>query len=261
MGLGLFEEAMRPTLVITLLLFTLGGAAAAASGATRTIDKITLAARTTACTAGEQPTSRAAAFTGSMPAVAGAKRMQMRFVLLQQLGETGPFTRVDVPGWGDWEKSDPGRPGFVFTKRVESLAAPASYRARITFRWTDRKGHLVRAVVRTSRTCVQPDPRPDLVVGGLDIAAKGTDEAFYRLSVLNDGRSEADRFTVTVTVDGAVQPPLAVGALAPGEREEATIVGPRCTPGSTVTVTVDAGRAVNERAEDDDIVQRPCLIG
>jgi hypothetical protein len=251
----------RTLLTGTLALLALGGAVPTASAITTALDKLTLSARATACTTGEQDTSRAAAFTGSMPAVAGTRRMQMRFVLVQRLGEKGPFARVDVPGWGGWEKSDPGRPGFVFTKRVDSLAAPASYRAQITFRWLGRKGHALRTTVRTTPACVQPDPRPDLVLGGLDIAPKGADQAVYTLAVSNDGRSAADAFTVTITVDGAVQPPLTLGPLAAGERRQGTIVGAGCAAGSMVTVTVDSGDAVDESAEDDDIVQRPCPIG
>jgi hypothetical protein len=149
----------------------------------------------------------------------------------------------------------------VFTNRVESLVAPASYRAQITFRWSDRKGHALRTVTRTSSTCVQPDLRPDLVLGGLDIAPKGADQAVYTLAVGNDGRSAAGAFTVTITVDGTVQPPLTLGPLEAGERRQGTIVGARCTAGSMVTVTVDSGGVVDESAEDDDVVQRPCLVG
>ncbi|HMJ36032.1 MAG TPA: CARDB domain-containing protein [Baekduia sp.] len=253
---------MRRTLLTgSLALLALGAAVAPAFASTPALDKLTLAAKTTACTTGEQETSRAATFTGSMPAVAGTRRMQMRFVLVQRLGETGPFARVEVPGWGSWEKSDPGRPGFVFTKRVAALAAPASYRAQITFRWVDRKGHALRTTTRTTSTCVQPDPRPDLVLGGLDIAPKGADQAVYTLAVDDDGRAAAGAFTVTIAVDGVLQPPLTLGPLAAGERGHGTIVGARCSAGSTITVTVDSGDAVDESAEDDDTVQRPCLIG
>jgi hypothetical protein len=258
----LFEEAMRPTLLTGMLLvLALGGAAAPARAATPSLDRLVLSARTTACTTGEEAVSRAAAFTGTMPPLAGTRRMQMRFVLVQRLGAKRPFQRVEVPGWGGWEKSDPGRPGFVFTKRVESLVAPASYRAEITFRWVGKKGHSLRTTTRATGTCVQPDPRPDLVLGGLDVAPKGADQAVYTLAVDNDGHSTAGVFTVTISVDGVVQPPLTLGPLAVGERRHGTIVGTRCSAGSMVMVTVDSGAAVDESVEDDDIVQRPCSIG
>ena len=248
---------MRSPLVIgTLVLLALGGAVAPAQGSA-----VTLSAKTTTCTTGESDSSRAATFTGSMPAASGTRRMQMRFVLVQRLGSKGAFKRVDVPGWGGWEKSDPGRPGFVFTKRVEALVAPASYRAQITFKWLDKKGHTQRTVTRTSPQCVQPDSRPDLTLGGLDIAAAGAGQAAYTVAVGNDGHSAAGLFKVTITVDGTDLPSLTLGPLDVGERDEGTITGARCSPGSTVTVAVDAKDAVDESDEADDVVQRPCQIG
>jgi hypothetical protein len=248
---------MRPTLIITTsVLLALGGAA----GPARAADKVPLSAKTTACTTGPDEASRAAAFTGSMPTAPGATRLQMRFVLTQRLGDTGPYKNVAVPGWGAWEKSDPGRAGLVFTKRVESLAAPASYRAVVTFRWTDRKGHALRTATRTTTACVQPDPRPDLVLAGVDATAKGSD-AVYTVGVANDGHADAGVFSVVVAVDGVAQPPLTLGPIPTGERRQGTILGAKCTPGSTITVTVDATGAVDESNEDDDVVQRPCPLG
>jgi hypothetical protein len=150
----------------------------------------------------------------------------------------------------------------VFTKRVESLVGPASYRAVITFRWIDRKGHVLRSAIRTSTACEQPDPRPELVLGGVDMAAGPTKgSAVYTVAVTNDGRATAGAFTVTVAVDGVLQPELALGPLTAGERRQGTIAGTRCAAGSTITVTVDAGNAVDEREEADDVVERPCLLG
>ena len=129
-------------------------------------DKPALSAKTTTCTTGADDASRAAAFTGAMPAAAQTKRMQMRFVLIQRKG-TGPkgaFKKVAVPGWGGWVKSDPDRQGFVFTKRVEALTAPAGYRAVITFRWLDAKGACPAhrdahdAGLRAARPAARPRP-------------------------------------------------------------------------------------------------------
>jgi hypothetical protein len=249
---------MRSSLTIgTLALLALGAAVGPAQASSSTVP---LSAKTTTCTTGEDDSSRAATFTGSMPAIAGTQRMQMRFVLVQRLGAKGHYKRVDVPVWGGWQKSDPGRPGFVFTKRVEALAAPASYRAQITFKWLDKKNHTQRTVTRTSTACVQPDPRPDLTLAALDITAEDATHAVYTVAVSNDGRSDAVPFTVTVTVDGAVLPPLTLDSLAAGERVQGTITGARCAPGSTVTVTVDAQGAIDE-SDEADVVERPCQIG
>jgi len=247
----------RPTLIATLALLASGVGAAQASA-----DKVTLSAKTTTCTTGPDDASRAAAFTGAMPAAAQTKRMQMRFVLLQRkgVGPKGTFKKIAVPGWAGWVKSDPDRQGLVFTKRVEALTAPAGYRAVITFRWVDGKGHVQRTTTRTTPVCEQPDPRPDLVLGGVDATATGKATAAYTVSIGNEGHSDAVPFAVTITVDGAVSDPVTLGPIAAGGRLTGTLAAPRCTPGSTITVTVDVADTVVESDESDNIVQRPCPL-
>jgi hypothetical protein len=247
----------RPTLIALLVLLAFGVGTAQAGA-----DKITLSAKTTTCTTGADDASRAAAFTGAMPAGAQTKRMQMRFVLIQRKG-TGPkgtFKKLAVPGWGGWVKSDPDRQGFVFTKRVEALTAPAGYRAVISFRWVDGKGHVQRTATRTTSVCEQPDPRPDLVLGGVDATATGKGTAVYTVSIANEGHADAVPFAVTITVDGTVSEPVTLGPIAGGGRLTGTLAAPQCTPGSMITVTIDVADTVVESVEGDDAVQRPCPL-
>jgi hypothetical protein len=247
----------RPTLIAVFALLALAIGVAPASG-----DKVTLSAKMTTCTTGADGASRAAAFTGAMPAAAQTKRMRMRFVLVQRegVGPKGAFKAIAVPGWGGWEKSDPGRQGFVFTKRVEALTAPAAYRAVITFRWSDAKGHVQRTATRTTPACEQPDPRPDLVLGGVDGATVNKGTAAYTVSIGNEGHSDATPFAVTVTVDGTVSAPVTLGPIAASARISGVLTAPRCAPGTMITVTVDVADAVAESDEDDNTVQRPCPL-
>lgn len=223
--------------------------------------KVSLAARVTDCTTGADDDQRAAAFTGSMSA-AGAKRMQMRFTLMQRSGPgpKGTFKKVPVPEWGSWEKADPGRSAFVFTKRIEALTAPAAYRVVVTFRWLDARNHAIRTTTRTSPACEVADPRPELALGGIDAVATGGGHAAYTVSVVNDGHSTAVPFAVTVTVGGVTSDPVILGPLTAGDRGSGAVAAPRCAPGSTITVTLDAAHAVDESDEADDVVQRPCPL-
>jgi hypothetical protein len=246
----------RRSLICPLVLLALAGGVSSAQAAPA------LSAKTTTCTTGPDDASRAAAFTGAMPAAAQTKRMQMRFVLIQRkgAGPKGTFKKLAVPGWGGWEKSDPGRQGFVFTKRVEALAAPAAYRAVISFRWLDGNGHLQRTTTRTTPACEQPDPRPDLVLEGVAGAAVDKSTAAYTLSIGNDGHAEAPPFAVTITVDGTVSDPATFGPIAAGDRVTGLLAAPKCTPGSTITVTLDVAGTVAESVENDDAIQRPCPL-
>jgi hypothetical protein len=249
---------MRRTIILgALVLATLGGAASAAGAA----DKVPLAAKLATCTTGADPAQRAATFSASMPALDPAGRMLIRFRLWQRRGATGTFKAVDVPGWGGWERSEPGRPGFIFSKRIDSLVAPAGYRAVVTFRWLDRKGAVQRTRTRTTPICEQPDPRPDLLLASFAATPQGTGDAVYDVGVRNDGRSQAGAFTVVLTIDGRTAPPITFEPLAPGVTQNGQVVAPRCTPRSMVTIKVDPSNAVDEADETDSVVQQLCPLG
>ena len=221
-----------------------------------------LSAKVAMCTTGVGDDERAAAFTASMPAAAGTKRMQMRFLLTERLGTSAkaPYKKLTVPSWGGWETSDPGKRGFVFTKRIEALVAPAAYRAVVSFRWLDAKGHVQRTTTRTTPACAVPDPRPDLVLDGVSAAATGKDTAAYSVAVGNEGHSDAEPFAVTVTVGDVVSDPVILGPITAGDRLSGTLAAPKCLAGSTITVTIDVANTVDESDEDDDVVQRPCPL-
>jgi CARDB protein len=220
-----------------------------------------LRAKLSTCASGPAASDRTATFVGSMPAVAGTKRMWMRFDLYARTPPATDFAHVKAPKLGVWQKSAPGKvsSGFVFTQRVQGLTAPASYRVQVRFRWYGAGGKLLRSTTRTSATCKQPDQRPDLRAGVLD-AVRGPlpDQATYALEVRNDGRTAAPGFDVVLTLGGAEQPAQRVAGLAAGAATTVTFVAPRCAPGSTLRFDLDAEDQVEESAEVDDVVERAC---
>ena len=221
-----------------------------------------LRATLSACSSGALATDRVAAFTGSMPAIRGTRRMWMRFDVLSRSGSTPQFAALAVPGLGVWQKSAPGRPGgFVFTQRVQGLAAPGAYRAVVRFRWYGRHGRLLRSATRQTAVCKQPDQRPDLEVAGLTaIAGPGPDEATYALQVANAGRGPAGPFDVLLGVGGPDLPAQRVSGLDAGAATTLTFAAPRCAPGSTVRITLDARGEIGEADEGDDVVERTCPL-
>jgi hypothetical protein len=246
---------MRRAVLIASLALALAVPAAAQAQAPP------LRVRLAACQRGPAATDRAATFVGSMPAVAGTKRMWMRFDLLMRVAPATDFAPVKAPKLGVWQKSAPGRAssGFVFTQRVQGLTAPAWFRAQVRFRWYGKGGKLLRSATRTSAICKQPDQRADLRAGALD-AARGPlpDQATYALDVRNDGHTAATGFDVVLTVGGAEQPPQRVAGLGPAATATVTFVAPRCAPGSTLRFELDAEDAVEEAGEADDVVERAC---
>jgi hypothetical protein len=215
-----------------------------------------------ACQSGPAAADRTASFVGSMPSIAGTKRMWMRFDLYARVAPATEFSAVKAPKLGVWQKSAAGKvsSGFVFTQRVQGLTAPGSFRAQVRFRWYGKGGKLLRSATRTSATCKQPDQRADLRAGTLDaVRGPGLDQATYQLEVRNDGHTAAGPFDVALTVGGAEQPAQRVsGGVAAGGSATVTFVAPRCVPGSTLRFELDAEDEVEESGELDDVVERAC---
>ena len=110
------------------------------------------------CVTASEPAERSATFAGEMTMIPGASRMSMRIELLERTpGETG-YHPVLAPGVGVWRSADPGVKAYKHLEQVTDLAAPADYRALISFRWDGPHGHVLkRDELRTPR-CVQPTP-------------------------------------------------------------------------------------------------------
>jgi len=226
---------------------------AAAPGAAAAQEPPPLAAELTACETAVAPEGRSAAFTGSMPALAGTERMAIRVDLLQRRAARGRLQRVDAPGLGEWQRSEPGRSGFVVTQRVERLAAPAAYRATIRFRWYAADGTVQRQTVRRTPVCRQPDPRPQLRVTAVTPVEGG-----FQATVANTGRSGADAFATALSIDGRALDTRRVEGLAAAEEAVLELAGPACAPGAVVRVRADAGGEVAEVDERDNVRSLVC---
>ena len=117
---------------------------------------------------------RYAVFGAEMASLRRGDRMAMRFDLQRRAPGERRFESLDVPGLGVWHRARRGRSPYSFDQRVERLAAPASYRARVTFRWTG-PGNAEKVVVRrVTEACKQPGDASDL---GVRAAGAGGPEA------------------------------------------------------------------------------------
>ncbi|HUR84151.1 MAG TPA: hypothetical protein VMY78_02300 [Solirubrobacteraceae bacterium] len=215
-----------------------------------------LSAAIESCTTSPLPAQRVVSFLGSMPAIASAERMQLRFDLeRRRRGDQWRRLR-GVPGFGAWERSEPDRAGFVFHKRVDGLEVPASYRAVVRFRWVSAGGDVVKRARRRTGACAQPDLRPNLVPGvltGVLDARPGL--AVYKLVVRNSGRTAAGPFSVRVG-SGTAE---VRGLPAQGERT-VVVVAPICLAGTTTLALVDADRRVDESHERGNGAPRRCPL-
>jgi CARDB len=244
-------------IVATALL--LAGLAALPAAAQAPVFDLPVRAKLTDCHRGLDPADRYAVFVGQMPALKGTRRMWMRFDLYERSTATGSWLPVaDVPKFGVWEKSKPGKPGFIYEKRVDRLQAPARYRARIRMRWYDARGRLQRHARRTTPACHEPDPRPDLAVGKVTATRLAGDRLRYVIGVRNQGRSDVGPFDTVLSVGTDTRPPATVAGLPAGGATKVAIAGPACAAGSRIQIARDTARAIDEARERNNTVSRAC---
>src|SRR5829696_9599308 len=208
-------------LILTLLLSGL----ALASPAHATTSGV----KVVGCTSALDPAAREAVFEGRMRVRKGAWKMQMRFTLQARFPGDPTWHKLSAPGFGRWLTSNPGVGRYVYTKRVVSLEAPASYRTIVRFRWLRADGRRVASGRSTSPTCRQLDLRPNLLPLGIE-AQPGADAAHarYVVPVENRGRTAAGPFDVVVSVDGTTLTPAEAPELAAGESALVEVEGPPC---------------------------------
>jgi hypothetical protein len=217
-------------------------------------------ARLMSCAKSTDPGARVAVFEGAMGTWRHSERLQLRFRLQSRTPQDPVWRTVRAPGFGRWQSSDPGVRRFVYDKRVENLAAPASYRVVVRFRWRNAHGRIVGHAQRTSGTCHEPDPRPNLVVRKLLVYRAPQGRARYVAVVANTGRTAADAFAVRFD-RGAVALGEAFGApLAPGRTVRVHLDAAACRPGEPLDAVVDPDGLIDEHNETDNRRQIACAF-
>jgi hypothetical protein len=192
-----------------------------------------------------------ATFEGRVSAYRGATRAQLRFVLQTRTPDDPVWEPVDAAGFGVWITA-PKVARYIYDKTVEKLAAPASYRVVIQFRWRNARGKTLHAERAITKACVEPDPRPDLVVKSL------TADAHYVAVVGNSGRGDAGPFTVAFLRNGVQLGTVAVPGLAAGKQTSVLLDAPACSPGDLIAAQADSDDVVDEADEAGNVLSVTC---
>jgi hypothetical protein len=205
------------------------------------------------CAPAAAAADRSATFEARVHPVRGSERMQVRFTLQVRQGALQRWRRVTATGAEEWLTSFPEVRRFSYSRTVRNLSAPASYRMLARFRWLDEDGEVIRRARATSRTCRQPDMRPDVVATAIVPVAGG-----YEVELHNRGRTDAGPFDVALAAAALAPATAALEGLAAGERRTVAFGAPGCAPGEEITATADAAGAVDERDEDNNVLVALC---
>jgi hypothetical protein len=215
------------------------------------------------------PGGRSVSVTAVMRPLAGTVKMALRFDLWSKSTGASKYAPVSGGDLGSWiSPKDPKlgqRPGdvWILQKNVLDLAAPATYRLVVSFRWTGAHDRVLGAVARTSQRCYQPELRPDLLVKSIQInsiAGKPAQNAYVAV-IGNHGATAAGQFEVLFAPGGpySVKTRL-VPQLGPHATIRERFVGPACTPSTAPTVTVDPQNQVDDYNRANNSLTATCPV-
>jgi hypothetical protein len=215
--------------------------------------------RLVSCRGGTDPLGRSLTVDSEMHSLRAGDHMQMRFELFQRVPGSARFRIVSGPGLGTWNPATPGVQRYRFRKPIQNLPAPAAYKVRVRFRWTDDAGHVLAAVMRTSGLCVQMDTRPDLRIASMGVPRRlGPGRYAYPVVLVNSGRGASRDFDAVVTVGETPEPARTVARLAPGARRAVDLTGSRCPAGTPGSVQLDPDNRVDETDERNNVRSFTC---
>jgi hypothetical protein len=238
---------MKRVLIAGLTVLAVGGVSAAALGASPPRARV----RHFVCQRALDPAARAVSVTAVMRPLTGTKKLELRFQLQSKSKPSRSYSAVNGGDLGTW--ISPANPSlgklrgdvWILNKQVVNLAAPASYRFRVFFRWIGARDRVLGTAIRDSPACAQPELRPDVLVQSIVISP--TNPNRYVATIRNAGATNAGSFVVEFAPGGGMRVKTrVVHGLRAHSKIVETFLSPACTSASPPTVTVDASNQVDD---------------
>jgi CARDB len=214
-----------------------------------------------------QPDNRSVSVTAVMRPLPGTRHMAVKFDLLMfgpdvtsplfiHAGDLGSFRSPTNVSLGQL-------PGDIWNlqKSVVALAAPATYRFRVVFRWTGDGGRTLGVAVRYSRRCHQPELRPDLLVQSITVTPVPNHPELdvYGAVIENDGNTGAGPFEVLFApADGSDYRTQTIAFLRAHASIEENFVGPACSSTTDPTIIADSTQEVDDLNRANNSLTATC---
>lgn len=219
------------------------------------------------CTRALDPADRSISVQAVMRPLVAPQRLAVKFQLFVRRpgGRAHPVHAGDLGGWitpTDPTLGELSGDVWRVNKTVLNLGAPAQYRLRVLFRWTDSAGNVIGFAARRTPLCRQRELRPDLLISSLTVApvAGQPGEQQYVAVVKDAGATGAGPFQVLFTPgDNGAPATASIPFLGAHRTQTVSFVGRGCDPADPPTLTVDAARQVDDanRANNQTVIACP----
>lgn len=214
-------------------------------------------------------------FRASMSAISGGGKMELRYTLYRRFNNQSRFRAVTpAPGssLAQWlTSSDPAATRYIHSLAFTPIETAAEYRVKVSYRWLNSNGKIVKRAKRTSKLCKQRRGLPDLkIVDVQRYPNSGTVfpefPVVWAVTIQNVGASSAS-FATSPILSGTAAAGLTDGTVADSLDPLDTIpaggtlvrqlYGQECRSGP-VDVTVDPLNVVREKNENDNGFKGAC---
>lgn len=219
------------------------------------------------CQRALEPAQRLVSVVAVMRPIHGTRRLKLRFDLLTKAPGASSWGMVHGGDLGTWisppkqQVTLGTRPGDVWALNhpVADLPAPAVYRFQVSFRWLGRHGRVLGTVVRNSKTCFQPELRPDLEALSLvpQPLPNQPKHDLYVAKITDAGLSGAGPFSVEFT-DGSIVRDHTVSHISPHQVVTVRFIGPPCLPTAPPTMTIDPTQQVDAYTRANNSITATC---
>ncbi|MBJ7458670.1 MAG: hypothetical protein JHD02_05745 [Thermoleophilaceae bacterium] len=157
------------------------------------------------------------------------QNLQMRFEVLQRFNENARFKKLKAEGLGDWTSSGSSATVYQRDLSLTNIEAAATYKARVSFRWTAPDGHVEWRRVLVSNPCKQRHKLPKLKLTNVTaVPVVGTTDLLHTVTVVNDGGSEAANVPIAIYVDSLAPVIAPIDSIGPGQSLDIALRAPAC---------------------------------
>jgi hypothetical protein len=236
----------------------------AASGTAATTPRASL--QQFVCQRALDPGQREVSVTAVMRPLKGTRRLELLFDLLSKTPPATTYSVVHGAGLGTWvTPTDPptlgSRPGDVWKvyHPVADLPAPASYRLQVEFRWIGTHQRVIGGQVHVTKTCYQPELRPDLDAASFTAQATPghPKRDTYTAEIANRGLTGAGPFQIQFTF-GTTVTDRTVKHLGAHEHRTFTFAGPVCDSSAAPSMTLDPDQQVDDYNRANNSLTAAC---
>lgn len=157
------------------------------------------------------------------------QNLQMRFEVLQRLNENKRYKKLKADGLGEWFKSSDSATLYQRDLTLTNVETAASYKARVSFRWTSPDGTVTSKRKIVSAPCKQKVPLPKLKLTNVTaVPIVGSTALQHTVTIVNDGRSEVVNLPVGIYVDSLSPSIEVIDSIGPNQSVDVQIKAASC---------------------------------